>query len=129
MPERLPLEPGRLRLLLVDENPALSQVLARALADRFHVVSVRSGAEARRKVHAFRPDMIVLELMLPDVDGLLLMVQLKAATDAVNIVCTSRTDPVDRALSTRLGAVDFIPKPITVKEFKARLTEILSASR
>jgi DNA-binding response OmpR family regulator len=129
MSERLSIDRVELCLLLIDDNRALSQMLTKALADRFQVVPAHTGAEARRKLREFRPDLIVLELMLPDVDGLLLMIQLKAETDAPMVVCTSRDDSVDRALSTRLGAVGFIPKPINLSEFKTHLTDVLSARR
>ena len=129
MPERLPVDRGALCLLLVDANLPHRRALTKALADRFTVVSARTGAEARRKVREFRPDLIVLDLMLPDVDGLLLMVQLKADTNAAVVVSTTRDDAVDRALSRRLGALDFISKPINITRFRARLTEIVSTKK
>ena len=84
-------------------------------------MTAQTGRQAFEHLKRFEPDLIVLELMLPDVDGLLLMVRLRAKTNAPIVVCTSRNDPVDRALSRQLGAVDFVSKPVSIRELEARL--------
>lgn len=109
------------RLLYIDESAVIYRGVANALTDCFHVVPARNGAAARGKLQTAKPDLVVVELMLPDIDGLLLMVELKALTDAPIVVCSGRDDPVDRALARRLGAADFIAKPIKLKELPGRL--------
>jgi DNA-binding response OmpR family regulator len=118
--------PGRPCLLVVDNNVAFSRAVSAALGTRYHVVAARTGAEASRKLRTTRPDVILLELMLPDTDGLLLMIALKAKTDAAVVVCTTRDDVVDRVLSLRLGAADFISKPVDFDDLDARLIKSLS---
>jgi DNA-binding response OmpR family regulator len=114
------------RLLVVDDNASFRRAVSLALSDHYDVTYARSGAEARRKLRNARPDAILLELMLPDIDGLLLMIGLHAKTDAVIVVCTERDDPVDRVVSRRLGAVDFIAKPVDFRELEVRLANALS---
>jgi DNA-binding response OmpR family regulator len=126
MPEGLATQRGSIRVLLIDDRVTLSRAISKTLGEQYQVIPAQTGAEARRKLHHFRPDLIVLELMLPDIDGLLLMIQLKAQTDAAIVVCTTRDDLVDRALCRRLGAVDFIAKPIKMSELKVRLAAAAS---
>jgi DNA-binding response OmpR family regulator len=118
--------PARPCLLVVDGNVAFSRAVSAALATHYQVITARTGAEATRKLQSTRPDAILLELMLPDTDGLLLMVGLKAQSDAAVIVCTTRVDVVDRVLSLRLGAADFTSKPVDFDGLDAVITKALS---
>ena len=72
-----------------------------------------------------RPDLIILDLMLPDTDGLVLTITLKSMTDAPIIICSARHGELDRVLGLRLGAVDFVAKPVDLEDFLARIEAAL----
>jgi len=118
--------PARPSLLVVDCDLAFKRAVSAALANHYHVTTARTGAAAWRKLRSTRPDVILLELTLPDSDGLLLMIGLKGQTNARIVVCTARDYEVDRALSRRLGAAAFIPKPVDFGELDTLLTEVVS---
>src|SRR5207245_2828824 len=73
----------------------------------------------------FRPDLIMLDLMLPDTDGLVLTTALKTLTNAPIIICSARHQQVDRVLGLKLGADDFIAKPFDLDELEARIQAVL----
>jgi DNA-binding response OmpR family regulator len=72
-----------------------------------------------------QPDLILLDLMLPDTDGLVLTTTLKGLTDAPIIICSGRTQQVDRVLGLKLGADDFVAKPFDLDELEARIEAVL----
>ena len=113
-------------ILLVDDDPALGRTLSRALeSSGYNVVIAETGAEAQAKTEEVAPDLILLDLILPDTDGLVLAMSLNATTDAPIIICSARHDLVDRALGRRLGAADFIAKPFDLDALEVRIARFL----
>jgi DNA-binding response OmpR family regulator len=113
-------------ILLVEDDPETAQSLSGALESSGYTVSVaETGAEARAMVEQLRPDLILLDLMLPDTDGLVLTGALKTLTTAPIIICSARQEQVDRVLSLKLGADDFIAKPFDLDELEARVEAVL----
>jgi DNA-binding response OmpR family regulator len=113
-------------ILLVEDDADTARSLTKALeASGYRVVSVETGAEARALVEHLHPDLILLDLMLPDTDGLVLTSAIKGLTNAPIIICSARHEQVDRVLGLKLGVDDFIAKPFDLDELEARIEAVL----
>jgi DNA-binding response OmpR family regulator len=113
-------------ILLVEDDADTARALTKALeSSGYRVSAVETGAEARAIIEHLRPDLILLDLMLPDTDGLVLTTALKGLTNAPIIVCSGRSEQVDRVLSLKLGADDFVAKPFDMDELEARIEAVL----
>jgi DNA-binding response OmpR family regulator len=113
-------------ILLVEDDPATARSLTKSLeGSGYRVTTAGTGSEARSIIEQMRPDLILLDLMLPDTDGLVLTTAFKMLTDAPIIICSARQEQVDRVLGLRLGADDFIAKPFDLEEFEARVDAVL----
>ena len=113
-------------ILLVEDDPDTARSLTKALeSSGYHVTAVDTGAEARSIIEHVRPDLILLDLMLPDTDGLVLTTALKTLTNAPIIICSARQEQVDRVLGLKLGADDFVAKPFDLDELEARIEAVL----
>jgi DNA-binding response OmpR family regulator len=115
------------RLLLVEDEPALARGLADNFRDEGYAVSVVArGDEVLAAVRSGRPDLVVLDVMLPGRSGLDVLRDLRAAGDAVPVlVLTAKGDVVDRVVGLELGADDYLPKPFAVRELLARVRALL----
>src|SRR5207249_6195325 len=91
----------------------------------YRVTAVDTGSEAKALIEHVHPDLILLDLMLPDTDGLVLTTALKGLTNAPIIICSARTEQVDRVLGLKLGADDFVAKPFDLDELEARIEAVL----
>jgi DNA-binding response OmpR family regulator len=113
-------------ILLVEDDLILAQLLSELLESAGHQVRhVETGAEAERLFDKVKPDLIVLDLILPDTDGLVLCTKLQQRAD-VPIVILSGTKRVrDAVLALKLGADDFIAKPFNTDELEARIRAVL----
>ena len=113
-------------ILLVEDDPDIARSLSKALeSSGYRVTAVDTGAEARSIIEHVRPDLILLDLMLPDTDGLVLTTALKTLTSAPIIICSARQEQVDRVLGLKLGADDFVAKPFDLDELEARIEAVL----
>jgi phosphate regulon transcriptional regulator PhoB len=117
------------RVLIVEDEPDIRDLLAFHLErEGYHVTRSRSGADALRQVRARPPDLILLDLMLPELGGLDVCRRLRQdpRTASVPIVMlTARGEEVDRILGLELGADDYIVKPFSPKEVVARVRAVL----
>ena len=117
------------RVLIVEDEPDIRDLLAFHLErEGYHVTRSRTGADALRQVRARPPDLILLDLMLPELDGLEVCRRLRQdpRTASVPIVMlTARGEEVDRILGLELGADDYIVKPFSPKEVVARVRAVL----
>lgn len=115
------------RLLLVEDDPSL----ARGLTDNFsaegmEVCVVERGDEAGSAVREFRPDILVLDIMLPGRSGLDVLRDLRAVGDRVPVLLlTAKREVVDRVVGLELGADDYLPKPFALEELLARVRALL----
>ena len=117
---------GGTTILLVQDDCARSGLLSTFLkSSSYRVTCVGTGAEARSILGHLQPDLILLDLMLPDTDGLVLTSMLKKLTDCPIIILSARHEQVDRVLSLKLGAADFIAKPFDLDELEARIETVL----
>lgn len=114
-------------ILIVDDEPAIVQVIHERLArEGFAVVSAHNGEAALSALEHHRPDLIILDLMLPDVDGFEVLRRLRqSGYDLPVIVLTARDDDVDVIVGLELGADDYVVKPFNPRELAARVRAVL----
>lgn len=114
------------RLLVIDDEPMVREVVTRYLEhDGHHVTVAADGAAALAAVGEQVFDLIVLDLMLPSVDGLSVLRELRRAHDTPVIVLTAKGDEGDRILGLQLGADDYVVKPFSPRELAARVVSVL----
>ena len=116
----------RRRILVVDDDRALADMLGEYLDRAGYVVTARETASegfAAARREAF--DAVVLDVMLPDGDGLDLCRRLRAESDVPILMLTARGDPSDRIVGLEIGADDYLPKPFNPRELLARLRAVL----
>jgi DNA-binding response OmpR family regulator len=113
-------------ILLVDDEDSVQKLLTYPLErDGFEVVAARDGEEALARF-AERPyDLVVLDLMLPKLDGLEVCKRLRASSSVPIIMLTARDDELDKVLGLELGADDYITKPFSIREFRSRVRALL----
>jgi two-component system, OmpR family, response regulator len=113
-------------ILLVDDEDSIQKLLAYPLErDGFRVVPARDGEEALRRFADERIDLVVLDLMLPRLDGLEVIKRLRASSTVPVIMLTARDDELDKVLGLELGADDYITKPFSIREFRSRVRALL----
>jgi DNA-binding response OmpR family regulator len=118
--------PDSSTILLVDDEDAVQKLLAYPLErDGFHVVQAWDGEEALERFAAERVDLVVLDLMLPKLDGLEVCKRLRASSNVPIIMLTARDDELDKVLGLELGADDYITKPFSIREFRSRVRALL----
>jgi DNA-binding response OmpR family regulator len=114
------------RILLVEDDPRLADMLHEYLGQAGFGITVASlGATALEKLSEAAYDAVVLDLMLPDMDGLNVCRELRAKYDTPVLMLTARGDAVDRIVGLELGADDYLPKPFEPRELVARLRAIM----
>src|ERR1041385_8431540 len=114
------------RILLIEDDARLAAMVADYLGETgFRVTIAGSGAEAQRQLKREQLDAIILDLMLPDTDGLDLCRRIRAESNIPLLMLTARGDPLDRVVGLELGADDYLPKPFEPRELLARLRAIL----
>jgi DNA-binding response OmpR family regulator len=114
------------RILLVEDDARLAAMVADYLGEAgLHVATAASGAEAQRQLRRGGYDAVVLDLMLPDMDGLDLCRRVRAESAIPVLMLTARGDPLDRVIGLELGADDYLPKPFEPRELLARLRAVL----
>ena len=113
-------------ILLVDDEDSVQKLLTYPLErDGFRVVQARDGEQALRLFEDQRIDLVVLDLMLPKVDGLEVCKRLRADSDVPIIMLTARGEELDKVLGLELGADDYITKPFSIREFRSRVRALL----
>ena len=124
-----PIAPGA-KILVVDDEPYISEMLSLSLRFvGFEVATAGTGAEALRQAETFRPDLVVLDVMLPDTDGFQLLRSLRAETQLPVLFLTARDGMEDKLHGLTLGADDYVTKPFSLEEVVARIGVILRRSR
>ncbi len=120
-------------MLVVEDEPDIRALIVHHLQrDGFVCRTAATGAEALRDARASLPDLIVLDLMLPEVDGLEVCRRLRADPRTAQvpvIMLTARADEVDRIVGLELGADDYVVKPFSPKELVARVRAVLRRAR
>ena len=110
------------KILVVDDDPAINEMLTIVLeAEGFQTSSVTDGAEAVPAFRSFDPDLILLDLMLPGVNGIDICREIRKESAVPVVMLTAKTDTVDVVLGLESGADDYITKPFKPKELVARI--------
>ncbi len=114
------------RILVVDDDPALRDLLCAYLTDTGFVVDLAGdGAEMRLAMQSAMPDALVLDLMLPNEDGLALTRELRTRSNLPILMLSARGEEIDRVVGLELGADDYLAKPFSPRELLARLRALL----
>ncbi|HST18401.1 MAG TPA: response regulator transcription factor [Gaiellaceae bacterium] len=117
-------------ILLVDDEDSVRKVLAFPLErDGYDVVQAADGEEALQKFDAHTVDLVVLDIMLPRLDGLEVCKRLRAKSAVPIIMLTARDDELDKVIGLELGADDYITKPFSIREFRSRVRALLRRAR
>ena len=122
--------PAGLRALVVDDEPPLVKVVSTYLErEGFEVASAGDGERAVALARELDPDVIVLDLMLPGIDGIEACRQIRAFSDAYIVMLTARVEEVDRIVGLSTGADDYVTKPFSPGELMARVRAMLRRPR
>ncbi len=117
------------RILVVEDEQAVSNLLAYNLRKMHYEVQVAAnGQQALQFVHESVPDLIVLDLMLPEIDGLDVCREIRRTSQVPIIMLTARGEEIDRVVGLELGADDYVCKPFSVRELLARIKAVLRRS-
>ncbi|MER5323593.1 response regulator transcription factor [Streptosporangium roseum] len=118
------------RILVVDDDPTVAEVVARYLERDGHVVEcVGDGAEALRRALSNPPDLLVLDLMLPKMDGLQVCRKLRERWPVPVIMLTALGEEIDRVVGLETGADDYVTKPFSPRELALRVQSVLRRAR
>jgi DNA-binding response OmpR family regulator len=118
--------PDSATILLVDDEEAVQKLLTYPLEQEgFRVLQAGDGEEALRRFGAEHVDLVVLDLMLPRLDGLEVCRRLRAQSTVPIIMLTARDDELDKVVGLELGADDYITKPFSIREFRSRVRALL----
>jgi DNA-binding response OmpR family regulator len=114
------------RILLVDDEPSIQKMLTHALErEGFQVHAVGDGETALDAIGSYEPHLIILDIMLPKVDGTEVIRQVRTHSDVPVIMLTAKDDEIDRVVGLELGADDYVTKPFAVRELVARVRAIM----
>jgi len=117
-------------ILLVDDEESVRKVLTFPLErDGFTVIQAADGEEALQRFGEQSPDLVVLDIMLPNLDGLEVCKRLRATSSVPIIMLTARDDELDKVLGLELGADDYITKPFSIREFRSRVRALLRRAK
>ena len=120
---------GSARILLVDDEHAVQKLLSYPLRkEGYEVVPARDGREALDRFAAERFDLVVLDIMLPKLDGIEVCRRLRSRSQVPIIMLTAKDDEIDKVRGLEMGADDYITKPFSVREFRSRVMAALRRS-
>ncbi len=118
------------RVLVVDDEPMVREVAARYLQiDGHEVYEAADGESAAHALAHLKPDLVVLDIMLPGIDGLTLLRRLREVSNVPVILLTARVEESDRVLGLELGADDYLVKPFSPRELAVRVRTVLRRTR
>ncbi|WP_204102323.1 MULTISPECIES: response regulator transcription factor [Spirulina sp. CCY15215] len=118
------------KILVVDDDPAIRNLVERFLSQKkYQVESAADGKSALVAFDSFNPDLVILDVNLPDALGYNLCEQMQSRTDVFVLMLTSRNDTEDKAIGFRKGADDYLTKPFDLQELEFRVGAILKRKR
>lgn len=129
-PLPLPSLAARVRALVVDDEPALVRVVAAYLErEGFDVTTAADGQDALRLARDTEPDVVVLDVMMPGIDGIEVCRRLRTFSDAYVIMLTARAEEIDTLIGLSVGADDYLTKPFSSRVLVARIRSLLRRPR
>jgi two-component system phosphate regulon response regulator OmpR len=121
---------GKEHVLVVDDDAALRGLLTRYLSENgYAVTAVADGVEMTTAMAQQKPDMVILDLMLPGEDGFALARHLRSDGDIPIVMLSARGEDIDRIVGLEIGADDYLPKPFNPRELLARIRAVLRRQR
>jgi DNA-binding response OmpR family regulator len=121
---------GSARILLVDDEQSVQTLLSYPLRkDGFHVTSASDGKEALERFSESRFDLVILDVMMPKLDGVEVCRSLRSNSQVPIIMLTARGSESDKVMGLEVGADDYITKPFSMREFRSRVKAVLRRSR
>lgn len=121
---------ARGEVLIVDDEPGISRLISMYLErEGFQTSSVRTGAEALEAMQSASPSLVVLDIMLPDIDGWEVCREIRRTSDVPIIMLTAREGDEDKIVGLEIGADDYVTKPFVPRELVARVKAILRRAR
>lgn len=114
------------KILVIDDEPSILNLVSSYLKkDGFEVYTSADGPSGLKAARAYKPDLIVLDLMLPGMDGLEVLTRLRRESDVYVILLTARTEETDKIVGLSVGADDYVTKPFSPRELIARIKAAL----
>jgi len=114
------------KILVVDDEPSIVNLVSSYLkAEGYEVYVASDGPAGLKAARAYKPDLIVLDIMLPGMDGLELLSRLRRESDAYVILLTAKTEETDKIVGLAVGADDYVTKPFSPRELTARVKAAL----
>jgi DNA-binding response OmpR family regulator len=122
--------PKKSRVLVVDDEPGIRKTLRAYLEDEGYEVTVLAdGAQVLPAVRSFSPDVVILDVMLPGMDGIEVLRQIRQESAVFVLMLSARGEESDRIVGLRMGADDYVTKPFSPREVVARVSALLRRSR
>ena len=114
------------KILVVDDEPSITNLVRAYLKpEGYEVYTAADGMAGLKAARAFRPDLIILDLMLPGMDGMEVLSRLRRESDVYVILLTARTEETDKIVGLSVGADDYVTKPFSPRELVARVKAAL----
>jgi two-component system alkaline phosphatase synthesis response regulator PhoP len=114
------------KILIIDDEPSIvNLVLAYLKPEGYEVFTASDGISGLKSVRAYKPDLVVLDLMLPGMDGIELLTQLRRESNVYVILLTAKTEETDKIVGLSVGADDYVTKPFSPRELVARIKAAL----
>jgi len=114
------------KILVIDDEPSIINLVSAYLKpEGYEVFTAADGIAGLKSARAFKPDLIILDLMLPGMDGIELLSRLRRESDVYVIMLTARTDETDKIVGLSVGADDYVTKPFSPRELVARVKAAL----
>jgi len=114
------------KILVIDDEPSITNLVSAYLKpEGYEVFTAADGNAGLKAARAFKPDLIILDLMLPGMDGIELLSRLRRESDVYVIMLTARTDETDKIVGLSVGADDYVTKPFSPRELVARVKAAL----
>ncbi len=114
------------KILVIDDEPSITNLVSAYLKpEGYEVFTAADGNAGLKAARAFKPDLIILDLMLPGMDGIELLSRLRRESDVYVIMLTARTEETDKIVGLSVGADDYVTKPFSPRELTARVKAAL----
>ena len=114
------------KILVIDDEPGILNLVSSYLkAEGYEVLTATDGTSGLKSARTFKPDLIVLDVMLPGMDGIELLSRLRRESDVYVILLTARTEETDKVIGLTVGADDYVTKPFSPRELVARVKAAL----
>jgi two-component system, OmpR family, alkaline phosphatase synthesis response regulator PhoP len=114
------------KILVIDDEPGILKLISAYLKpEGYEVLTASDGESGLKSARAFKPDLILLDIMLPGLDGIDLLARLRRESDVYVILLTARTEETDKVVGLTVGADDYVTKPFSPRELVARIKAAL----